>query len=89
VPAGPSRRVQHRSCALRDRLTVCFLGQHLSPNNMRGREPGLFVPGLNFGEAQPLEPWTDRRRKDLLNLLAMLDAQLESLDDAVTRVAKE
>ena len=37
----------------------------------------------------PLEPWTDRRRKDLLNLLAMLDAQLESLDDAVTRVAKE
>jgi hypothetical protein len=37
----------------------------------------------------PLEPWTDRRRKDLLNLLAMLDAQLESLNDAVTRVAKE
>jgi hypothetical protein len=37
----------------------------------------------------PLRPWTDRRRKDLLNLLAMLDAQLESLNDAVTRVAKE
>src|SRR3979411_3182611 len=25
-------------------------------------------------------PWTDRRRKDLLNLLTMLDAQLESLN---------
>jgi transposase len=37
----------------------------------------------------PLQPWTDRRRKDLLNLLAMLDAQLESLNDATMRVAKE
>jgi transposase len=37
----------------------------------------------------PLAPWTDRRRKDLLSLLAMLDAQLESLNDAVTRVAQE
>src|ERR1022692_3726525 len=40
--------VQHRSCALRDHLTVCFLGQHLSPNNMRGREPGLFCPRIEF-----------------------------------------
>jgi len=37
----------------------------------------------------PLAPWTDRRRKDLLSLLVMLDAQLESLNDAVTRVAQE
>ena len=37
----------------------------------------------------PLAPWTDRRRKDLLSLLAMLDAQVESLNDAVTRVAQE
>src|ERR1039458_3529675 len=40
--------VQHRSCALRDHLTVCFSGQHLSPNNMRGREPGLFCPRIEF-----------------------------------------
>jgi hypothetical protein len=35
----------------------------------------------------PLEPWTDRRRRDLLNLLGMLDGQLEELNDAVSQVA--
>ena len=37
----------------------------------------------------PLEPWTHRRRNDLLNLLAMLDGQLEALNDAVTQVAQQ
>ncbi len=37
----------------------------------------------------PLELWTDGRNKDLLKLSAVLDAQLESLNDAVTQVAKE
>lgn len=37
----------------------------------------------------PLEPWADRRRQDLLNLLGMLDDQVEKLNDAVTQVARQ
>jgi len=36
-----------------------------------------------------LEPWTHRRRNDLLNLLTMLDGQLEALNGAVTQVAQQ
>ena len=31
----------------------------------------------------PLKPWAARRREDLLALLAMLDQQIEPLDQAV------
>jgi transposase len=37
----------------------------------------------------PLEPWTDRRRHDLLNLLSMLDEQLQQSNDAVIQVATQ
>jgi len=45
--------------------------------------------GPGSARVAPLGPWTHRRWNDLLNLLAMLDGQLEALNDAVTQAAKQ
>src|SRR5271163_3654528 len=51
--------------------------QHLMLNQGMQKKQKLWsTEGRAALASLPLEPWTDRRRKDLLNLLAMLDAQL-------------
>jgi transposase len=64
--------------------------QHLMLNQGMQKKQKLWsTEGRAALASLPLEPWTDRRRKDLLHLLAMLDVQLESLNDAVTQVARD
>jgi len=80
----------HRHKLVQIRTRVKNELQHLMLNQGMQKKQKLWsTEGRAALASLPLEPWTDRRRKDLLNLLAMLDAQLESLNDAVTRVAKE
>src|SRR6202045_1068754 len=80
----------HRHKLVQIRTRVKNELQHLMLNQGMQKKQKLWsAEGRSALASLPLKPWTDRRRHDLLNLLAMLDAQLESLDDAVTRVAKE
>jgi transposase len=80
----------HRHKPVQIRTRVKNELQHLMLNQGMQKKQKLWsTEGRAAFASLPLEPWTDRRRKDLLNLLAMLDAQLESLNDAVTRVAEE
>src|SRR5580698_1784751 len=80
----------HRHKLVQIRTRVKNKLQHLMLNQGMQKKQKLWsAEGRASLASLPLEPWTDRRRQDLLNLLSMLDAQLESLDDAVTRVAKE
>ena len=82
--------LMHRHKLVQIRTRVKNELQHLMLNQGMQKKQKLWsTEGRAALASLPLEPWTDRRRKDLLNLLAMLDAQLESLNDAVTRVAKE
>ena len=82
--------LMHRHKLVQIRTRVKNELQHLMLNQGMQKKQKLWsTEGRAALASLPLEPWTDRRRTDLLNFLAMLDAQLESLDDAVTRVAKE
>jgi transposase len=82
--------LMHRHKLVQIRTRVKNELQHLMLNQGMQKKQKLWsTEGRAALASLPLEPWTDRRRKDLLNLLAMLDAQLESLNDAVTRVAKD
>jgi hypothetical protein len=81
--------LMHRHKLVQIRTRVKNELQHLMLNQGMQKKQKLWsTEGRAALASLPLEPWTDRRRKDLLNLLAMLDAQLKSLNDAVTRVAK-
>ena len=39
-------------------------------------------------QSLPLQGWTQQRRKDLLQLLAVVEPQIEQLDKAVAQAAK-
>jgi len=76
--------LMHRHKLVQIRTRVKNELQHLMLNQGMQKKQKLWSPeGRAALASLPLQPWTDRRRKDLLN------AQLESLNDAVTRVAKE
>src|SRR6202789_1179216 len=80
----------HRHKLVQIRTRVKNELQHLMLNQGMQKKQKLWsTEGRAALASLPLQPWTDRRRKDLLNLLVMLDGQLESLNDAVTQVAKE
>jgi transposase len=80
----------HRHKLVQIRTRVKNELQHLMLNQGMQKKQKLWsTEGRAALASLPLEPWTDRRRNDLLNLLAMLDGQLEALNDAVTQVAKE
>src|SRR5579872_5818301 len=80
----------HRHKLVQIRTRVKNEVQHLMLNQGMQKKQRLWsTEGRASLSSLPLAPWTDRRRKGLLNLLAMLDVQLESLKDTVTRVAKE
>jgi transposase len=82
--------LMHRHKLVQIRTRVKNELQHLMLNQGMQKKQKLWsTEGRAALASLPLQPWTDRRRKDLLNLLVMLDGQLESLNDAVTQVAKE
>jgi transposase len=80
----------HRHKLVQIRTRVKNELQHLMLNQGMQKKQKLWsTEGRAALASLPLEPWTDRRRNDLLNLLAMLDGQLEALNDAVTQVAQQ
>jgi transposase len=80
----------HRHKLVQIRTRVKNELQHLMLNQGMQKKQKLWsAEGRTALASLPLEPWTDRRRHDLLNLLSMLDGQLEDLNIAVTQVAKQ
>lgn len=78
----------HRHKLVQIRTRVKNELQHLMLNQGLQKKQKLWsTEGRAALEALPLQPWADRRRRDLLNLLGMLDAQLEHLNDALKQVA--
>ena len=63
--------------------------QHLCLNQGVQRQRKLWTKaGQQLLRELPLQPWAGRRRGDLLGLMAMLDQQLEPLDEAVKAEAQ-
>jgi transposase len=80
----------HRHKLVQIRTRVKNELQHLMLNQGMQKKQKLWsAEGRAILASLPLEPWTNRRREDLLNLLAMLDDQLEKLNDAVAQVASQ
>ena len=80
----------HRHKLVQIRTRVKNELQHLMLNQGVQKKQKLWsAEGRAALASLPLEPWTHRRRHDLLNLLSMLDGQLEDLNIAVTQVAKQ
>jgi len=78
----------HRHKLVQIRTRVKNELQHLMLNQGMQKKQKLWSEeGRAALASLPLEPWADRRRQDLLNLLSMLDGQLEKLSDALTQVA--
>jgi len=78
---------RHRLVQLRTRVKNEL--QHLALNQGVQRKRKLWTAeGRVQLEALPLERWTAQRRQDLLRLLAMLEGQLELLNQAVAEVAE-
>jgi transposase len=78
---------RHRLVGMRTRIKTEL--QHLALNQGVQKKSALWsVLGRADLEKLPLEGWTARRRKDLLNLLAMLEHQVAELDVAVERAAR-
>jgi transposase len=78
---------RHRLVQLRTRVKNEW--QHLALNQgMQWKRKLWTAEGRVKPEALTLERWTARRRHDLLQLLAMLEGQLESLNQAVAEVAE-
>jgi transposase len=80
----------HRHKLVQIRTRVKNELQHLMLNQGVQKKQKLWsAEGRAALASLPLEPWTHRRRHDLLNLLSMLDGQLEDLNIAVTQVANQ
>src|SRR5207244_287311 len=63
--------------------------QHLCLNKGVQRKHKLWSQaGQQILRELPLQPWAGRRRDDLLKLMAMLDQQIEPLDQAVKAEAQ-
>ena len=93
VPSGPQRDQRqllvhrHRLVEMRSRIKNEL--QHLALNQGVQKKRGLWsARGRAELEKLPLEGWTARRREDLLHLLAMLEAQVSELDQAVGEAAR-
>jgi transposase len=80
----------HRHKLVQIRTRVKNELQHLMLNQGIQKKQKLWSTEGRAGlESLVLEPWANRRRRDLLNLLSLLDGQLAMLKDAVTQVAKQ
>ena len=79
---------RHKLVEIRSRIKNGL--QHLALNRGVQKKRSLWsVRGRAELEKLPLEGWTARRRKDLLQLLAELDRHLNELDEAVSRAAEQ
>jgi transposase len=93
TPSGEMRDhrqlLVHRHKLVQLRTRVKNELQHLALNQGMQRKRKLWtVEGRGRLEALSLERWASQRRHDLLQLLAMLEGQLESLNQAVVAVAE-
>ena len=80
----------HRSRLVGLRARVKNELQHLALNRGVQKKRKLWSEaGQKVLREIPLRPWADRRREDLLKLLAMLDEQVAQLDEAVRKAAEE
>jgi transposase len=80
----------HRHKLVQIRTRVKNELQHLMLNQGMQKKQKLWsAEGRAALAFLPLEPWADRRRHDLLDLLSMLDEQLQQLNDAVIQVARQ
>ncbi len=80
----------HRHKLVRLRAQVKNELQHLALNQGVQKKRRLWsAAGQKLLGALPLKPWAGRRREDLLKLLAMLDQQIQLLDQAVEEAAEQ
>src|SRR5580700_1308227 len=78
---------RHKLVAVRTRLNTEL--QHLALNQGVQKKRQLWnEKGRALLQSLPLEGWTQQRRKDLLQLLAVVEPQIEQLDKAVEQTAQ-
>jgi len=78
----------HRDKLVRMRTQVKNQLQHIAMNQGQQKKRQLWSQGGRaLLEKLPLEPWTARRRDDLLRWLDQLDQECASLDEAVEQAA--
>lgn len=79
----------HRDKLVRMRTQVKNQLQHIALNQGQQKKRQLWTKaGRAWLEQLPLEPWTGRRRDDLLRWLDQLDRECAGLDQAVTQAAE-
>jgi len=80
----------HRNKLVRLRAQAKNGLQHLALNQGVQKKRRLWsAAGQQLLRELPLQPWASRRREDLLQVLAMLDQQVQSLDLAVRAAAEQ
>jgi transposase len=80
----------HRHKLVRLRANVKNELQHLALNQGMQKKRRLWsAAGQKALVALALQPWTGRRREDLLKLMGMLDEQIAPLDQAVQQAAEQ
>jgi len=94
VPSGEEKDLRqlliHRWKLVRFRVQVKNELQHLAMNQGTTRHRKLWSrAGEKVLRELPLAPWASRRREDLFRVRGMLDEQIGSLDEAVTRAAEQ
>jgi transposase len=78
---------RHKLVGVRTRLKTEL--QHLALNQGVQKKRQLWnEKGRVLLQSLPLQGWTQQRRKDLLQLLAVVEPQIEQLDKAVAQAAK-
>lgn len=81
--------LMHRHKLVRMRAQVKNQLQHIALNQGQQKKKGLWSQkGRELLEKLELEPWTARRRDDLLQLLDVLNGYCEGLDEAVRQAAE-
>ena len=79
----------HRDKLVRMRTQVKNQLQHIAMNQGQQKKRQLWTKGgREWLEQLPLEPWTARRRDDLLRWLDQLQQECASLDEAVRQAAE-
>src|SRR6266700_4163284 len=81
---------QIRASYVRQQKTDKRDAAHILKLLVEGRFPSIWMPSSEVRDLRQLllHPWAGRRRDDLLKLMAMLDQQIEPLDQAVKAEAQ-
>ena len=82
--------LKHRHTLVQMRTRVKNQLQHIALNQGFQKKHKLWSrPGREWLQALELEPWTKRRRDDLLKMLQEMDTRIEELNGAVEEAAKQ